>query len=101
MPNGSVVQSVEALFLLLLVFVAFFAGIARRLNIPYPILLVIAGLIVSLLPGMPRINLNPDMIFLVFLPPLLYAAAWALYWREFQNNFPTIAKLALNAVTWT
>jgi monovalent cation/hydrogen antiporter len=101
MPNGNAVQSVEALFLLLLVFVAFFAGIARRLNIPYPILLVIAGLIVSLLPGMPRINLDPDLVFLVFLPPLLYAAAWALSWREFQRNFSAIAKLAFGLVFFT
>jgi CPA1 family monovalent cation:H+ antiporter len=69
MPSGSGVQSVEALFLLLLLFVALFAGLARRLRVPYPILLVIAGLVLSFLPGMPRVDLNPDVVFLVFLPP--------------------------------
>ena len=73
------VQAVEAVFLLLLVFVAMFAGLARRLKVPYPILLVIAGLLVSFLPGMPRIGLDPDLVFLVFLPPLLYAAIGALF----------------------
>jgi CPA1 family monovalent cation:H+ antiporter len=100
-PNGSGVQSVEALFLLLLLFVALFAGLARRLRVPYPILLVIAGLILSFLPGMPRVDLNPDVVFLVFLPPLLYAAAWALSWREFQRNFSSIAMLAVGLVLFT
>jgi hypothetical protein len=71
-------ESVEAVFLLLLVFVAVFAGLARRLKIPYPILLVIAGLVLSFLPEMPRIGLDPNLVFLVFLPPLLYSAAWTL-----------------------
>ena len=78
MRTGSGVQSVQAIFLLLLVFVAVFAGLARRLKIAYPILLVIAGLVLSFLPGMPRIGLDPNLVFLVFLPPLLYSAAWTL-----------------------
>jgi CPA1 family monovalent cation:H+ antiporter len=101
MPSGSGVQSVEALFLLLLLFVALFAGLARRLRVPYPILLVIAGLVLSFLPGMPRVDLNPDVVFLVFLPPLLYAAAWTLSWREFQRNFSSIAMLAIDLVLFT
>src|SRR5271156_3996210 len=101
MPLGSGVQSVEAVFLLLLVFVAVFAGLARRLKVPYPILLVIAGLVLSFLPGMPRIGLDPNLVFLVFLPPLLYSAAWMLSWREFQRNFSSIAKLAVGLVFFT
>jgi NhaP-type Na+/H+ or K+/H+ antiporter len=62
----------------LLVFVAVSAGLARQLKIAYPILVVIAGLALSLLPGMPRIRLDPNVVFLVFLPPLLYSAAWTL-----------------------
>ena len=98
---GGGVQAVEAVFLLLLVFVAMFAGLARRLKVPYPILLVIAGLLVSFLPGMPRIGLDPDLVFLVFLPPLLYSAAWTLSWREFQRNFVSIAMLAVGLVLFT
>ena len=101
MVSGGGVQAVEAAFLLLLVFVAMFAGLARRLKVPYPILLVIAGLLVSFLPGMPRIGLDPDLVFLVFLPPLLYSAAWTLSWREFQRNFVSIAMLAVGLVLFT
>ena len=101
MVTGSGVQTVQAVFLLLLVFVAAFAGLARRLKIPYPILLVVAGLLLSFLPGMPRIALDPNLVFLVFLPPLLYSAAWTLSWREFQRNFVSIAMLAVGLVLFT
>jgi Na+/H+ antiporter len=95
------VGGVQAEFLLLLVFVVVFAGLARRLKVPYPILLVIAGLVLSFLPGMPRIGLDPNLVFLVFLPPLLYSAAWTLSWREFQRNFVSIAMLAVGLVLFT
>src|SRR6202047_4209260 len=101
MATGAGIQAVLAVFLLLLVFVAVFAGLARRLKIAYPILLVIAGLALSLLPGMPRIGLDPDLVFLVFLPPLLYSASWTLSWREFQRNFVSIAMLAVGLVLFT
>jgi CPA1 family monovalent cation:H+ antiporter len=101
MVSGAGIQAVQAVFLLLLVFVAMFAGLARRLKVPYPILLVIAGLLVSFLPGMPRIGLDPNLVFLVFLPPLLYSAAWTLSWREFQRNFVSIAMLAVGLVLFT
>ncbi len=100
-PSVGGVQSIEAVVLLLLVFVALFAALARKLKVPYPILLVVAGLLLGFVPGMPRINLNPDIVFLVFLPPLLHAAAWSLSWREFQRNFPSIAKLAVGLVFFT
>jgi CPA1 family monovalent cation:H+ antiporter len=99
--SGAGIQAVQAVFLLLLVFVAMFAGLARRLKVPYPILLVIAGLLLSFLPGMPRIGLDPDLVFLVFLPPLLYSASWTLSWREFQRNFVSIAMLAVGLVLFT
>ena len=101
MVTGAGVQAVLAVFLLLLVFVAMFGGLARRLKVPYPILLVIAGLLVSFLPGMPRIGLDPNLVFLVFLPPLLYSAAWTLSWREFQRTFVSIAMLAVGLVLFT
>jgi monovalent cation/hydrogen antiporter len=101
MVTGAGIQAVLAVFLLLLVFVAMFAGLARRLKVPYPILLVIAGLLVSFLPGMPRIGLDPNLVFLVFLPPLLYSAAWTLSWREFQRKFVSIAMLAVGLVLFT
>ena len=101
MTDGAGIQGVQAIFLLLLVFVAMFAGLARRLKVPYPILLVIAGLLVSFFPGMPRIGFDPDLVFVVFLPPLLYSAAWTLSWREFQRNFLSISMLAVGLVLFT
>jgi CPA1 family monovalent cation:H+ antiporter len=101
MVGGSGIQAVQGVFLLLLVFVAMFAGLARRLKVPYPILLVIAGILVSFVPGMPRIGFDPDLVFVVFLPPLLYSAAWTLSWREFQRNFVRIAMLAIGLVLFT
>ena len=62
MGNGGV-QAVELVFLLLLLFVIAFGALARRLQIPYPIVLVIAGGLLGLVPGIPRIALNPDTIF--------------------------------------
>jgi Na+/H+ antiporter len=101
MIGGAGIAAVQSVFLMLLVFVAMFAGLARRLKVPYPILLVIAGLLVSFVPGMPRIGFNPDLVFVVFLPPLLYSAAWTLSWREFQRNFVSIAMLAVGLVLFT
>lgn len=50
--------------------------IGQKLKVAYPIFLVIAGLIISLVPGMPHIEIEPDLIFLIFLPPILFEAAW-------------------------
>src|SRR5690349_6304343 len=57
--------------------------ISGKLKIAYPIFLVISGLLISLIPGIPPISLNPHLVFLIFLPPLLYAAAWNTSWNEF------------------
>src|SRR6185437_11044352 len=70
-------------------------------KIPYPIVLVIAGLVLGFIPGIPRVSLNPELIFLVVLPPLLYAAAWVTSWRDFVENFISIASLAIGLVAFT
>ena len=98
-PEG--LHAVQRVFLLLLVMVAFFAAMARRMNVPYPILLVLAGLLISFVPHVPRVPLDPELIFLVFLPPLLYAAAWQTNWREFRRGLVSISLLALGLVAFT
>ena len=98
-PDG--LHGVQTIFLLLMVLVAVFAVVARRLAVPYPIVLVIAGLGISLVPGLPRISLNPEMVFLVVLPPLLYSSAWAMSWREFKFNLVSIGMLAVGLVAFT
>ena len=94
-------RTLETLCLFLLIVVTFFAGLAKRLKIPYPILLVITGLVISFIPHVPRIPLDPDLIFLIFLPPLLSAAAWLSDWRDFRRNIYTIAMLAIGLVGFT
>jgi len=91
----------ESIFLLLLLLIAVFAGAARRLRVPYPILLTIIGGLLGLLPIFPNIALEPNLVFYVFLPPLLYAAGWQLSWREFRANLGRIFALAVGLVTFT
>ena len=81
--------------------VAGFAAMARRLKVPYPIVLVLAGLVISFFPRMPKVPLDPNVVFVVFLPPLLYASAWAMSWREFRRNAVVIGLLAVGLVGFT
>ncbi|MEI9975931.1 MAG: Na+/H+ antiporter [Ignavibacteriota bacterium] len=97
----SEIAQVEIVFLLLLLFVIVFGILARRLGTPYPIVMVIGGLLIGLIPGMPGITLNPDLVFLVVLPPLLFAAAWTTSWRDFRYNLVSISLLAFGLVGFT
>jgi len=99
--EGGGIQALEMVFLLLLLFVVAFGALARKLGTPYPIVLVLAGLLLSFVPGIPRITLNPDVIFFVVLPPLLYSAAWLTSWREFSYNLVSILFLAFGLVFFT
>jgi CPA1 family monovalent cation:H+ antiporter len=95
------VHHIEILFLLLIITAAGLTAISQRLKTPYPIVLVIGGLAVSLMPHVPRISLTPELIFLVVLPPLLYSAAYHTSWREFRHNFFQIVMLAFGLVGFT
>lgn len=75
--------------------------LAQRIKIAYPIFLVIAGLGISLIPGTPQIKLDPDLIFLIFLPPLLYEAAWYTSWKDFWKWKRPIGLLAFGLVFFT
>src|ERR1700758_4862877 len=101
MGSGESLHAVETVILLLLVLVAAFAAVARRLRVPYPIVLVLAGLVISLIPRMPRVPLDPDVGFVGFLPPALYASAWTMSWREFRRNAVVIGLLAVGLVGFT
>jgi len=74
---------------------------ARRLNLPGPILLVVAGTVLALLPGLPRIELPPDLVLLVFLPPLIYYAAFGMSWQAFCQHLRPIVLLAVGCVVFT
>ncbi len=98
---GQNIHHVEPIILLLLVCIVALATLAKRANTPYPIVLVIAGLFLSLIPRVPHIELNPDVVFLLFLPPLLFSAAYQTSWRDFRYHISSIALLALGLVSFT
>ncbi len=81
--------------------VAVFALLARRLHIPYPIFFVIGGLLLGLIPKLPPVRLNPELLFLFILPPLLYPAALFTSWRDFRANLRPISLLAIGLVLFT
>jgi CPA1 family monovalent cation:H+ antiporter len=89
------------IFVGLLLAVAVLALLARRLTIPYPILFVIGGLLLGLIPGVPKVRLDPELIFLFVLPPLLFPAALFTSWRDFRMNLRPIALLAIGLVLFT
>lgn len=87
---------------LILLFAAFMLiMLAKKLNIAYPIFLVLAGLIISYIPRIPAITIDPDLIFLIFLPPLLYEAAWYTSWNDFWKWKRPISLLAFGLVIFT
>ncbi len=85
----------------LLVAVAALAVLAGMVRVPYPILLVLGGLAVGLIPGAPEVDLDPDIVLLIFLPPLLYAAAFFSNLRELRVNAGAIGLLAIGLVIAT
>jgi Na+/H+ antiporter len=89
------------LILICLVAVALLAIVARKIRIPYPILLTIGGVILALVPALPPIQLAPQLVFNLFLPPLIYPAAVYTSWRDFRANLRSILSLATVLVVLT
>lgn len=87
--------------LVLMGLVAALAVLSRRVAIPYPIVMTIAGLLLGLIPGLPRVELPPDIVFLLFLPPVLFSAAFFTSPRELRANARPIALLAIGLVLAT
>lgn len=75
-----------------------FSAVADKIKLPYPILLIVVVIAIGFVPTMPEIELNPDIIFLIFLPPLLYDAAFNISINEFRTNLNTISTLAISLV---
>lgn len=89
------------IIILLLAVVTALAQVTDKIRIPYPILLVLAGIAIGVIPGLPVITLDPDVVFLIFLPPVLYAAAWNTSWPEFKESIRPISLLAVGCVLFT
>ena len=77
------------------------SAVAHKRKFPYPILLVIAGLIIGFMPGLPNLALDPDVVFIIILPPLLYDAASKTSWNEFRSSIRPISALAISLVFFT
>src|SRR6516162_3023658 len=88
------VDLVVCLLIVLVVLVA----VAQRLKVSQPIVLVIGGLVLALYPRLPEVSLEPDFVFLVFLPPLLYWDAINSSWRDLRDNWRPISLLAIGLV---
>src|SRR5262249_753351 len=89
------------IFLVLLVVLAGTSLLARRLHVAPPILLILAALPLPFLPGMPSVELPPELVLLLVLPPLIYSASVAMSWREFKLNLRPIMALAVGSVIFT
>ena len=94
-------QALLKLILLLLALVLVLGAFAKRLPIPYPIALVLGGLVLTLVPGLPQIHIDKDVIFTVFLPPVIWAAAFESDLRQLRRSAVSIAWLAVGLVLIT
>lgn len=88
-------------FLALLALIVILNLWAKHLKIAYPILLVLAGLAISFIPGLPSVHINPDLIFFIFLPPLLFEAAWQISFKEMKKWWRIIGSFAFLVVFFT
>ena len=85
----------------LLASVCVLVGLAHRIHIPYPMVLLIGGIVLSLVPGLPEVALDPQLALVLFLPPVLFAAAYFTSWRDFRANLRPISLLAFGLVLTT
>src|SRR5438552_2810553 len=85
----------------LLVAIVILATVATRFRLPYAIVLVLAGLLLGFIPGLPTIKLDPALLLFLFLPPLIYSSAWLTSWREFRANLRPILLLSVGLVLAT
>jgi monovalent cation/hydrogen antiporter len=92
-------ELVSALALTLLI--AALSVVARRLRVASPILLLVAGAALAFVPGVPRIGLNPELVLLTLLPPLLYSSGVNMSWRGFRSNLRPILLLSVGCVLFT
>src|SRR3977135_452 len=94
------IPTIQTLILLLIV-IASVAVAETRLRIPSAILLILTGVILALIPGLPTVELAPELVLLLVLPPIVYSSAVAMSWREFRFNLRPISLLALGCVAFT
>lgn len=94
-------HSILPLFLAMIAAIVLLRMLANKLKVAYPILLVIAGLAVSFIPGLPHLQVDPDLIFFIFLPPLLFEASWSISFKEMKKWWRIISSFAFLVVFFT
>ena len=94
------VNAVELILILLATSVVLAIG-AERLRLPYPIVLVVGGVVLAFGSGLPQVEIPPELVLVIFLPPLLFSAAWFTSWRDFAANLRSIGLLAIGLVVAT
>lgn len=87
--------------IMLLFGISFLGVLSSKYNFPFPIVLVVSGIVISFIPGLPSVSLRPEIVFLIFLPPLLYGAAWNTSWHDFKANLRPITLAAFGLVLFT
>ena len=91
----------SSLLIVLLGAIVVVAIVAKRLAMPYPIAFVIGGSLLAFVPNVPNLTLDPNLVFLIFLPPLLYSGGWMTDWKTFRENARPIGLLAIGLVVVT
>ena len=94
-------QSLFIEYVYLILIILALVMLANKLRIAYPIVLVIGGLLLSFTSAFPNVGIDPDLVFLIFLPPLLYEAAWQVSWKEFWKWRRAITGFAFPVVILT
>jgi monovalent cation/hydrogen antiporter len=97
----AVMEQVEVLVIGLFVAVAGLGALSRAVGVPYPIALVLGGLVLGLVPGLPRVELQPELVLVIFLPPLLYSSAFFASLRDMRRDLRSISLLAIGLVLAT
>jgi CPA1 family monovalent cation:H+ antiporter len=90
-----------SIIIFILAIVIVLSAMADRIKLPYPVLLVMAGIGVGFIPGIPKVEINPEIVFLIFLPPLLYDGAFNISFTEFRTQINTIGTLSMALVFFT
>src|ERR1700761_8459102 len=89
------------LILLLIGAVVILDVLARKLHLPHATALILGGIGMALIPGAPEFEMNPELILVLFLPPLLMSSAWFMPWRDFRADIRIIWQLAVLGVVFT
>src|SRR3954471_22487229 len=94
-------EHIETVIISLLVAVIVLSALANRIGVPYPVLLVLGGLVLGFVPAVPDVELAPELVLVVFLPPLLYSGAFFANLRDLRADARTITLLSTGLVVVT